>query len=195
MADVTHPAHLGFEGPDEVENWRPLVNWILAIPQIMISTALRALRQVLMLISFFAVLFTTKIPRPLHDMIVMTLRYQWRVASYVLWMRSGYPPFDFTPMSDDTGGDPASLSVDHAEQLNRWLPLVKWFLAIPHLIVLVFLYVAGFFVGFFAFFAVLFTGRYPPGGREFLVGINRWKLRVLAYAVFLRDEYPPFSMT
>lgn len=71
---------------------------------------------------------------------------------------------------------------------------MKRLLAIPHYFVLLFLYLGAFFVGVGAFFAVLFTGRYPEGMRSYLIGVNRWSLRVLAYAGFLRDEYSPFSL-
>jgi len=80
-------------------------------------------------------------------------------------------------------------------QLSRWLWLVKWLLAIPHYIVLVFLWLAALFVVIFAWFAILFTGRYPRGLFDFVVGVGRWTLRVAAYAVLLStDRYPPFSL-
>jgi roadblock/LC7 domain-containing protein len=195
MSDLPrYPARLNLEGPLEIKNWRPLVNWFLAIPQFLVAGVLRIVRQVLLFVAFFTVLITKKIPRGLFDMIVMTTRYGWRVHTYALWMRETYPPFEFTPASDDPGGDPAAVSVDYPDELNRWLPLVKWLLAIPHYFVLLFLYLGAFFVGVGAFFAVLFAGRYPEGMRSYLIGVNRWKLRVLAYAGFLRDEYPPFSL-
>jgi hypothetical protein len=127
-------------------------------------------------------------------MIVMTRRYGWRVTSYVLWMRESYPPFSFTLTSEDDGIDPASLSVDYPPEVNRWMPLVKWFLAIPHYIVLLFLGLAAVFVVIISFFAVLFTGKWPESFRTFVVGVQRWSLRVGAYVLFLRDEYPPFSL-
>lgn len=81
------------------------------------------------------------------------------------------------------------------QDLNRWLPLVKWLLAIPHLIVLFFLGIAAFFAVLFAWFAILFTGRYPRGLFDFVVGVTRWANRVLAYAILLvTDRYPPFSV-
>lgn len=193
--EMEYPARLSFEGPHEVANWRPLVNWLLAIPQLLIVGVLRSLRQLLLLFAFFTVLFTRRIPEQLHDVIVMTLRYRWRVTSYVLWMRESYPPFEFAPASRDTGTDPAFVEIDRTEELNRWLPLVKWLLAIPHYVVLAFVFLGAIFVGIAAFFAVLFTGRYPEGMRRYLVGTNRWALRVLAYVAFLRDEYPPFSLS
>jgi len=189
-----YPARLHFDGPVEIENWRPLVHWLLAIPHFVVSWALKIVQQVLQLVAFFTVLFTKKVPRELFDIIVMTMRYRWRVDTYVLWMRTSYPRFDLTPSSGDPGDDPASISVDYPAELNRWLPLVKWLLAVPHYLLLVVLYVGAVFVALGAFFAVLFTGRYPEGMRSYLIGVNRWSLRVLAYAGFLRDEYPPFSL-
>lgn len=193
-AIVGYPARLDLEGPLEIENWRPLVHWLLAIPHFFVAWALKIVRQVLQFIALFTVLFTKKIPRELFDSIVMTLRYGWRVDTYALWMRESYPRFDLTPGTEDPGNDPASLSVDYPEELNRWLPLVKWLLAIPHYFVLMFLYLGAVFVALGAFFAVLFTGKYPEGMRTYLIGVNRWNLRVVAYAGLLRDEYPPFSL-
>ena len=194
IQEPEYPLRLDLQAPLEVANWRPLVHWLLVIPQLLIVGALRSVRGVLLFIAFFTVLFTKTIPRGIFDMVAMTIRYQWRVGTYTLWMREGYPPFAFTPAADDPGGDPASLSIEYPQELNRWLPLVKWLLAIPHYFVLLFLAIAGLFVAIAAFFAVLFTGRYPEGMRTYMVGVTRWGVRVGAYAGFLRDEYPPFSL-
>ncbi len=78
--------------------------------------------------------------------------------------------------------------------MNRWLVLVKWLLAIPHIIVLAFLYIAVWFVLLITFFAVLFTGKWPEGMRDFTVGVMRWHTRVNGYLLFLTDAYPPFSL-
>ena len=195
MTNGSYPARLDFQGPLEIKNWRPLVNWILAVPHWIVLYALRVLRGALTIISLFTVLFTRAIPQSLFDMIVMTRRYQWRVSTFALWMREPYPPFSFTASPLDDGIDPASLSVEYPAQLNRWLPLVKWLLAIPHYFVLVFLYLGVVFVAIGAFFAVLFTGKYPQGMRAYIINVKRWGLRVSAYAGLLRDEYPPFSLS
>lgn len=192
---TVYPAGADLTGPHEIARWRPLVHWFLAIPQMFIAGALETVRGILQIIAFFTVLFTKSVPRPLFDMIVMTLRYEWRVYSYVFFMRESYPPFDFQPASEDNGVDPASLQVEYPTELRRFMPLVKWFLAIPHYIVLFFLVIGFFFALLFAFFAVLFTGRFPEGVRNYGVGIARWVTRVTAYVGFLRDEYPPFSLT
>ena len=195
MSNGSYPVRVDLRAPNKVANWRPLVQWLLAVPHIIIVYALQVLRRVLQFIAFFTVLFTKQIPEPIFNMIVMTRRYAWRTATYALWMRETYPPFSFTATAQDDGIDPASLSVDYPRELNRWLPLVKWFLAIPHYVVLIFLGLAAIIVIFpISFFVVLFTGRYPEGLRSFVVGVQRWSLRVGAYVLFLRDEYPPFSL-
>ena len=90
------------------------------------------------------------------------------------------------------------LEIDYPDverDLNRWLPLVKWLLAIPHYVVLFFLVVGAFFAVIVAWFAILFTGRYPRGIFDYVVGVGRWGLRVEAYAFLLvTDHYPPFSL-
>jgi hypothetical protein len=88
----------------------------------------------------------------------------------------------------------ARLEISYPSELNRWLPVVKWLLAIPHFIVLSFVALAAFFVAVYAFFAVLFTGRWPRGAFDFVVGTFRWAYRVAAYVHLMVDAYPPFSM-
>jgi hypothetical protein len=167
----------------------------LAIPHLLIANVLRTLRQVLTLISLFAVLLTERIPRPLFDMIAMTYRYEWRAFSYAMFLHEDYPPFDFQPAADDDGVEAhTTLSFTYPEHLNRWKPLYKWFLAIPHYLVIVALAVADLFAFIGGFFAVLFTAEYPEGIRDFLVGIQRYVLRVEAYVGLLTDEYPRFRM-
>ena len=89
---------------------------------------------------------------------------------------------------------PAAMEISYPAELNRWLPLVKWLLVIPHLFVLFFIGIAAFFVAVFAFFAVLFTGRFPRGAFDFLVGVYRWAYRVVVYSYLMVDPYPPFSL-
>ena len=189
------PLQLEFHADRHITRWRPLVQWLLAIPHLMIAWALRSLRQVLTLISLFTVLFTKRIPRPIFDAIVMTYRYEWRAMSYVLFMHEDYPPFDFGLTSEDDGVEPhTSLRLTYPEQLERWKPLYKWFLAIPQYFVVAALFVAacvGIIVGLFA---VLVTGEYPEGIRNFLASAYRYALRVEAYVGFLTDRYPPFSL-
>ena len=188
------PVRLELVAPLEVARWRPLVNWLLAIPQIIVVYVLQIALNVTVFISFFTVLFTKKIPRGMFDFMVMVLRYQWRVGTFYMFMREPYPPFDFEPGTQDQEDDPARFSIDYPEELNRWLPFVKWLLAIPHYFVLIFLFIGGFFAWIGAFFAVLFTGKYPQGIRDYMVGVARWCYRVQAYVSLMRDDYPPFSL-
>jgi hypothetical protein len=188
----SYPINLGFQRDLDVQNWRPLVNWLLAIPHIIVLYGLGIAAGVLWIVSFFTILFTTK--NPFLGFQAMVLRYQWRVFSYVYWMRNEYPPFDFTVTARDNGIDPASVDVEDPIEMNRWLVLVKWLLAIPQYIVLVFLGIALWFVLLITFFAVLFTGKWPEGIRIFAVGVMRWNTRVSGYILFLTDSYPPFSL-
>ena len=193
---VPYPVQLEFHGDPHIARWRPLVQWLLAIPQLLIVNVLSSLRNVLTLISFFTVLFTKTIPRPLFDLTAMTLRYEWRAMSYALFLHEDYPPFDFQPTADDDGVEPhTAVSLTYPEELGRWKPLYKWFLAIPHYVVLLALAIASVFVVIAGFFAVIFTGEYPEGPRNFLVGAYRYCLRVQAYVGLLTDEYPPFALT
>ena len=192
---VPYPAQVQFEADRHITRWRPLVQWLLAIPHLFIANILRSLRQLLTLVSFFTVLFTEQIPQSLFDMIAMTYRYEWRAFSYAMFLHEDYPPFDFKPAADDDGVEPhTTLSIAYPEHLNRWKPLYKWFLAIPHYFVLAVLAIGGFFAFIGGFFAVLFTGEYPEGIRDFLVGVYRYALRVEAYAGLLTDTYPPFRL-
>ena len=104
------------------------------------------------------------------------------------------PPPAAPPPSAGAGDYPVRADADRQEEYNRFLPLIKWLLAFPHYVVLIFVYIAAFFAIVFSFFAVLFTGRYPRGLFDFVVGTFRWSWRVGAYVYLLTDRYPPFSL-
>lgn len=111
---------------------------------------------------------------------------------------SGPPIADPLSVPDPSGPPspdyPAGVEISYPSELNRWLPLVKWLLAIPHFIALFFVGIAAFFALIYAFFVVLFTKRWPRGAFDFVVGTIRWAYRVLAYAHLMVDPYPPFSL-
>ena len=136
------------------------------------------------------ILFRGKYPKWWFDWNLALTRFTMRVGAYALLLRHEYPSTDEEQA--------VHVELDYPDvtgQLSRGLPLVKWFLAIPHFIVLWFLGIAVFFVTIFAWFAILFTGRYPQGLFDFVVGVLRWSLRVQAYAMILTtDKYPPFSL-
>jgi hypothetical protein len=136
------------------------------------------------------ILFRQKYPRWWFDFNLQLTRFSTRVASYLALMSDRYPSTDEEQS--------VHLDLDYPDvkqDLNRWLPLVKWFLAIPHYIVLVFLGIAAVFAVVMAWFAILFTGRYPRGLFHFVEGVMRWGLRVEAYSMLLvTDKYPPFRL-
>lgn len=189
-----YPVQLDLDAPLEVARWRPLVAWILGIPHLIVLYVLQIVLEVLALVSWFAILFTGNIPRGLFDFMATIFRYQWRVYSYIGFMRESYPPFDFTPSAVDPGNDPARYSIEYPERLSRLLIFVKWLLIIPHIFVLMFVLLGAILVYIAAWFVVLFTGRWPEGMRNFLIGANRWSMRVSAYFFLMTDVYPPFSL-
>jgi hypothetical protein len=140
---------------------------------------------------FLMILFRQKYPRWWFDWNRELLRFTSRVGVYLALMDDRYPS------TDEEQSVHLEFPYPDAERdLNRWLPLVKWLLAIPHYIVLIFLVIGAFFCVIFAWFAILFTGRYPRGLFDFLVGVGRWANRVTAYAfILVTDEYPPFSLS
>lgn len=136
------------------------------------------------------ILFRQKYPRWWYDWNLALIKFTYRVGAYLFLLRDEYPSTD----------EEQSVHIDFpypdAKSLNRWLPLIKWFLAIPHFIVLIFMGIAAVVVWIIAWFAILFTGRYPRSMFDFIVGFSRWCLRVEAYAFLLiTDRYPPFSLS
>ncbi len=184
-----YPLRYDVEYPTELSRWLIFVKWFLAFPHYLIVYALGIVASIIGVIAFFAILFTKRYPRGLFNFDVGVNRWNANLGAYAGLLRDEYPPFSW-----DEGEYPVTFEVDYPETLNRWLPLVKWLLVFPHYLILVALLVASWAVGFVAFFAILFTGRYPRGLFDFVVGVNRWNQRVIAYAGLLRDEYPPFSL-
>ena len=115
------------------QHWCPLANWVLAIPHFLVIYGLGIVAEILASISVFTILFTRR--NPFVGFQSMVLRYEWRVRSFLSYMLDEYPPFDFEVVAGDNGVDAASVSVTPPEELNRWLPLVKWLLVLPHVIV------------------------------------------------------------
>ena len=136
------------------------------------------------------ILFRQKYPNWWFDWNVALTKFSTRVGAYIGLLTDVYPSTDEEQMVHIDIPYP-----DVKNELNRWLPLVKWLLAIPHYIVLFFLYIAAIVCLIIAWFAILFTTRYPRGLFDFVVGVTRWSLRVDAYAFLLvTDRYPPFAL-
>ena len=137
------------------------------------------------------ILFRQKYPRWWFDWNLELQRFGNRATAYLALLDDHYPSTD----------EHQSVHLDYPypdaqRELNRWLPLVKWFLAIPHYVVLFFLEIAALVVVIVAWFAILFTGRYPRGLFDFVVGVIRWHNRVVAYAfILVTDRYPPFRLS
>jgi hypothetical protein len=144
----------------------------------------------LFLATLLMILFRQRYPRWWFDFALGLTRFGARVSAYVALLTDQYP----STVEEQN----VHLELDYPDaerDLNRWLPLVKWFLVIPHFIVLFFLSIGAVFAVIFAWFAIVFTGRYPRGLFDYVVGVGRWWLRVEAYAFLLvTDRYPPFSL-
>lgn len=144
----------------------------------------------LFLVTLLMILFRQRYPKWWFDFARELTRFSARVTAYFALVTDRYP----STVEEQS----VHLEIDYPDverDLNRWLPLVKWFLAIPHFIILFFLGIGAFFAVVIAWFAILFTGSYPKGLFDFVVGVGRWSLRVYAYAFLLvTDRYPPFSL-
>jgi len=145
----------------------------------------------LFLATLLLIVFRQKYPRWWFDFSRELTRFGTRVGTYLALLTDKYP--------STVDEQSVHLEIDYPDverDLNRWLPLVKWFLAIPHYLVLAVLFTVAVLVVVIAWFAILFTGHYPRGLFDFVVGVGRWALRVQAYAFLLvTDRYPPFSLS
>jgi Domain of unknown function (DUF4389) len=189
-----YPVRLDVETPERIARWRPLVQWILAIPLVIVLYLLRILAQLCAVIGWFVALFTGQLPEALGDFIAAYYRYAWRTYSYAWFLREEYPPFAPALGYTDPADDPAHFDVQRGEGLSRLAVLFRIILIIPQAVVLFFLGIALYVAVLIAFFAVVITGRWPAGLRHFVVGVTRWALRVDAWFLLLADPYPPFSL-
>lgn len=155
-----------------------------------VSTTTGGIVSGLFVATLLMILFRRRYPRWWFDFALELTRFGGRIGAYVALLTDDYP--------STVEEQKVHIEIDYPDverDLNQWLPLVKWFLAIPHIVVLFFLAVAACFAVLFSWFAILFTGRYPRGLFDFVVGVGRWSLRVQAYAILLvTDRYPPFSL-
>ena len=214
MTENRTPYPVRIDAAEEAEASRGLwlVKWLLLIPHYVVLFFLWVAFGVVTVIAFFAILFTARYPRGLFDFNVGVLRWSWRVQyyGYGALATDRYPPFTLAEVPDY----PAHLDVAYPERLSRGLVLVKWWLlAIPHYLILSILVGGGIWLGghaassangwdasvsliglllCIAAVVLLFTGRYPRSLYDFVVGIDRWSLRVAAYVGLMTDRYPPF---
>jgi hypothetical protein len=208
---LVYPARLEIDYPDQHDRVTTLFRVFLVIPIAIVigvlttgatETVYNQSGQVvressggistgLFLATLLMILFARRYPRWWFDFALELARFGTRIGAYVALLTDQYP----STVEEQS----VHLQIDYPDverDLNQWLPLVKWLLAIPHFIVLAVLSVVAFFAVVIAWFTILFTGRYPRGLFDFVVGVARWWLRVQAYATLLvTDRYPPFSLT
>lgn len=206
-----YPARLEGHLDTDLSRWLWLVKWILVLPHVVVLVPLIVALVLSTIGAGIAILFTGRYPEGLFDFNVGVMRWAWRVSFYAFGAigTDEYPPFTL-----ERTDYPADFDVDRPGELSRGLVLVKWLLAIPHLIIVglitngaastytaangeeitrsglsvlgVLVVVAG--------VALLFTGRYPKGLFDLIVGLNRWTFRVYAYFGLMTDTYPPFRL-
>ncbi len=183
-----YAARLEIDYPDQLDRLTSGLRVIWAIPILVVVIAMSA--SSLILAPLLMILFRQKYPRWWFDWNLQLARLSTRVGAYLALLTDVYPSTDEEQS--------VHLELDYPDvpnDLNRWLPLVKWIMAFPHLIVLAILVVFAIAAVIIAWFAILFTERYPAGLFRFVVGVLRWALRVEAYAfLMITDQYPPFSI-
>jgi len=197
---MSYPVTLTVEYPDRLSR-----GWLLLkvffgylyvwIPHGIILALYEMAAGIVTFIAFWAILFTGKYPRGMFDFVVGFVRWFYNVYTYYIYLlRDEYPPFS----NEQSASYPVTLDVEYPERLSRgWVVLkglLGWlYVGIPHGIILGLYGIVVSIVTFIAFWAILFTGKYPRGMFDFVVGYMRWSLNVTAYLMLLRDEYPPFS--
>jgi Domain of unknown function (DUF4389) len=201
-AEQRYPVRVSGAQDGSLSRWLWLVKWLLLIPHYIVLVFLWIAFFLLTIVAFFAILITGRYPRGIFEFNLGVLRWTWRVGfySYSALATDRYPPFSLGHVPDY----PATLDVDYPEHLSRGLVLVKsWLLAIPqYLVVALFVGGWGHLLGpgvagllvLFAAVGLLFRARYPQSIFDFVMGMNRWTVRVAAYAALMRDEYPPFRL-
>ena len=193
---ASYPATFTFDPPEKIANWRPLVQWILAIPHFVVLYVLGLVSQVLGLVSWLIILFTGNLPEGIANFQALYIRYSMRVGLYSTFLVEEYPPFSFDMATTDPGDVPRA-RVDIAPELtnrNRVTCVFRLLLAIPQFVVVAILGIGAWIAFAISFFAVLFTGSWPGGLRDYVIKVYRWNVRLQTYLLLLTDVYPPFSL-
>jgi hypothetical protein len=191
---MDYPATLDVDAAPAIARWRPLFQWVLAIPHFVVLYGLGIATEVVAIIAWFAILFTGRMPEGMARFICMTQRYQTRVATYAAGLHDQYPPFEFGNTTSDPGGSPARVNFRPAlGGRNRLTVGLRFLWIIPAAIVTFLIGIVAMVCWLIGAFAVLFTGRWPEGMRAWVMKGLRAGLRLGAYQWLLTDEYPPMN--
>ena len=192
QSPAQYPAQLSVDYPDrQLDRLSSALRILYVIPIGIVAAGItNFVNGILFLPVLLLILFRQKYPRWWYDWHLNMTRFSTRIGAYALLLRNEYPSTD-----DEQAVHLEITYPDVEADLNRYLPIVKWALAIPHYVVLAFLLIGVVVAWVIAWFAILFTGRYPRGIFDYMVGVQRWALRVQAYAwLMTTDKYPPFSL-
>jgi uncharacterized membrane protein YecN with MAPEG domain len=191
----THEAYLVVDSPYELARWRPLVNWVLYIPHGIILYALQTLARVVFFVYWLMLIFTGRLHSGLYGLMVMYERYNARAGGFLLGWSETYPPFEFTTGAADNESYPAVRlnlpAVPESVTRSAALNVLK---AIPHYIVLMIFLIGAVVVAVIGWFAVLFTGAWPHGMRDFLVRVSNYQYRIWTYVTMVDNDYPTFGL-
>ncbi len=189
-----YPAQLSFPESNEVANWRPLVHWLMVVPHWIILYVISSVSGIISFVAWFIILFTGKLPEGMANFMIMNQRYTARTTGFLVGLTEDYPPFGFDTTADDPGDHSITLSVQaDLDDRNRLTVFFRIIMIIPLVVVSYIYMLIASVVAFVAWFAVLFTGRYPSGMRNFMIGVSRYMTRVNVYVTLITDEYPPFN--
>jgi Domain of unknown function (DUF4389) len=188
------PVELDLDAPPEIDRWRPLVQWLLAIPHMIVAQALSYVAGAVSFFSWFIIVFTGALPPGIANFQCMVLRYTARAYSYSGFLREPYPEFEFEMTPQDPDTDPLKIDIaPELENRNRLTVGLRFLWILPAALWAVLLAIALSFAYLASFFVVLFTGRWSDGMRDFVLKLFRYFLWFNAYAYLLIDEYPPFT--
>ncbi len=191
----SYPARLTVDRSPTIARWRVFVHGLMAIPHMIVAAVLGMVAYVVGILSWFAILFTGKLPDGFHNYQSMAMRYFHRTMGFMLFMTEEYPPFEFATTAQDGTNYPIRADYDYNPgSRNRLTSFFRLILGIPHAIILAIIQYLMYLLYVIVWVAVLITGKNPEGLANFMVGVGRWNLRYYAYMALLTDEYPPFSI-